>query len=305
MERRRVAFILQSLALILSNVALDSIVGIAAYADSPSLAEPAPTPPASEIAKVLAAGRICRNIENAASENSLPIKFFTRLIYQESNFDPDAISSAGAEGIAQFMPTTAASRGLGNPFDASRALPESASYLRELRNTFGNLGLAAAAYNAGPWRVTQWLAHKAALSQETLDYVQIITGHSVSEWAAPDAVKLEEAGFPDISCLSVSKPFEDYATVAQPNPAWKPWGVELVGAWNQGYVLASFEQLRRRYAEIVGDRQPLVLHVRPDFTPAKIYLLRLAESTRSDAVRLCARLKAVGCPCDVLRNPPS
>ena len=265
----------------------------------------APTPPASEIEKTLAASKICRNIESAASENGLPVKFFTRLIYQESNFDPGAISSAGAEGIAQFMPATAASRGLSNPFDVLRALHESASYLRELRNTFGNLGLAAAAYNAGPWRVSRWLAHKAALPQETIDYVQIITGHSVAEWAAPNAGKLEGLGFArNISCVSMPKLFKAYATVAQTNPAWKPWGVELVGAWNQGSVLASFEQLRRRYAEILGDRQPLILHVRPDFAPAKIYIVRLAENTRPDAERLCARLKAVGCACDVLRNPP-
>ena len=197
---------------VLSALVLSFIVGMSqVHADSPSLAEPAPTPPASEIEKTLAAGKICRNIESAASENALPVKFFTRLIYQESNFDPNAISSAGAEGIAQFMPATAASRGLGNPFDVLRALHESASYLRELRNTFGNLGLAAAAYNAGPWRVSRWLAHKATLPQETMDYVQIITGHSVAEWAAPNADKLEELGFyPRISpvspCRSFSKP---------------------------------------------------------------------------------------------------
>ena len=291
---------------VLSALVLSFIVGIRQlHAEPPSLAEPAPTPPVSEIEKTLAAGKICRNIESAASENALPVKFFTRLIYQESNFDPNAISSTGAEGIAQFMPTTAASRGLGNPFDVLRALHESASYLRELRNTFGNLGLAAAAYNAGPWRVSRWLAHKATLPQETMDYVQIITGHSVAEWAAPNAGKLEHPdSTQNISCVSMPKLFKAYATVAQTNPAWKPWGVELAGAWNQGSVLASFEQLRRRYAEILGDRQPLILHVRPDFAPAKIYIVRLAENTRPDAERLCTRLKAVGCACDVLRNPP-
>ena len=288
----------------ISALVLSFIVGIfQVHADSPSLAEPAPTPPASEIAKTLAAGRICRIIESAASDNALPVRFFRRLIYQESNFDPDAVSSAGAEGIAQFMPATAASRGLGNPFDIVEALREAASYLRELRNTFGNLGLAAAAYNAGPYRVSCWLAHKATLPEETFNYVQIVTGHSISEWAAPNADGMEE-DIPDISCVSIPRPFKAYVTLAQPNPAWKPWGVELIGAWNQGSVVASFEQLRRRYAEILGDRQPLILHVRPDFAPAKIYVLRLAESTRPDAARLCARLKAVGCACDVLRNPP-
>src|ERR1700730_1595281 len=87
----------------------------------------------------------------ARAGNDLPEEFFTRLIWQESRFDPAAVSPAGAQGIAQFMPQTAAMRGLTNAFEPLQALRESASYLRELRLTFrGNLGLATAAYNAGP-----------------------------------------------------------------------------------------------------------------------------------------------------------
>src|ERR1700740_2587741 len=89
----------------------------------------------------------------------LPEEFFPRLIWQESRFDPSAVSPAGAQGIAQFMPATAATRGLVNAFEPLAALRESASYLRELRTTFrGSLGLAAAAYNAGPAQVEGWLA---------------------------------------------------------------------------------------------------------------------------------------------------
>ena len=53
------------------------------------------------------------------------------------------------------MPQTASSRGLFDPFDPLQSLPESASYLRELKSRFGNFGLAAAAYNAGPGRIRQ------------------------------------------------------------------------------------------------------------------------------------------------------
>jgi hypothetical protein len=88
---------------------------------------------------------ICRTLAEAAADNELPEEFFTRLIWQESRFDPMAISPAGAQGIAQFMPQTATMRGLTNAFEPLQALRESASYLRELRTTFrGNLGLAAA-----------------------------------------------------------------------------------------------------------------------------------------------------------------
>ena len=60
------------------------------------------------------------------------------------------------------MPETAAERGLDNPFDPLQAIPESARLLRDLSKKFGNLGLAAAAYNAGPKRVEDWLAKKAS-----------------------------------------------------------------------------------------------------------------------------------------------
>ena len=53
--------------------------------------------------------------------------FFARLIWKESRFDPNAVSPAGAEGIAQFMPGTAAMRGLKNSFDIEQAIPASAN----------------------------------------------------------------------------------------------------------------------------------------------------------------------------------
>jgi soluble lytic murein transglycosylase-like protein len=58
--------------------------------------------------------------------------------------------------VAQFMPATANWRGLSNPFDPLEAKAESAKLLRDLRREFGNLGLAAAAYNAGSGRVRDW-----------------------------------------------------------------------------------------------------------------------------------------------------
>src|SRR3954451_16560835 len=101
-----------------------------------------------------AVDEICSTLAQAAADNDIPEEFFTRLIWQESRFDPSAVSPAGAQGIAQFMPQTAAMRGLIDAFDPLQALRESANYLRELRITFrGKLGLAAAAYNAGPGQV--------------------------------------------------------------------------------------------------------------------------------------------------------
>jgi len=128
---------------------------------------------------------ICDTLVHAALNNDLPVPFFIRLIYQESTFRPAAISSAGALGIAQFMPETAANRRLDNPFDPAQAIPASAKLLRDHYRRFGNLGLAAAAYNAGPRRVDDWRAKKGPMPQETQDYVKIITGFPVEAWTMP------------------------------------------------------------------------------------------------------------------------
>jgi uncharacterized membrane protein YeaQ/YmgE (transglycosylase-associated protein family) len=125
---------------------------------------------------------ICDTLIEAARNNDLPAHFFIRLLYQESSFRPYAISSAGALGIAQFMPETAGDRGLDNPFDPLQAIPESARLLRDLSKKFGNLGLAAAAYNAGPRRIEEWLAKKGPLPQETQAYVKTITSWPAETW---------------------------------------------------------------------------------------------------------------------------
>ena len=71
----------------------------------------------------------------------------------ESNFNPFAQSSAGAQGIAQFMPGTARAMGLRDPFDAAASIDAQARLMRDLLRQFGSVPLALAAYNAGPARV--------------------------------------------------------------------------------------------------------------------------------------------------------
>src|SRR5262249_27698533 len=136
---------------------------------------------------------ICQMIEQAANGEDLPFEFLARLIWQESNFNPHAVSRAGAQGIAQFMPKTASERGLADPFEPASALQESAEFLRELRQQFGNVGLAAAAYNAGPKRVQDWLAKRATLPRETQNYVETITGRPAQRWAAAEPTFDEDA----------------------------------------------------------------------------------------------------------------
>ena len=265
---------------------------------------------------------ICRTLAQAAADNDLPEEFFTRLIWQESRFDPMAVSPAGAQGIAQFMPQTAAMRGLTNAFEPLAALRESASYLRELRTTFrGNLGLAAAAYNAGPAQVEAWLAGRRALPAETQAYVLIVTGQPAQAWSAPTPPQLPPAngepsnGAPPngppsnapsgARCVEIAKLMLEHRGRLRidltANPAWGPWGVQLAGNWSEGGVLAAYERLRRKYAPVLGDRLPLVLDRRR--RGEANFLVRVSEKSRADANTLCARLRAAGGACIVLRNP--
>jgi hypothetical protein len=131
---------------------------------------------------------VCLMIEAAGRAHDLPPEFFVRVIWQESRFRPDTVgprrrNGESAQGIAQFMPSTAAEKGLLDPFDPVQALPKAAQFLRELADQFGSLGLAAAAYNAGPARVRAWLAGERKLSAETRNYVVAITGVPADEWA--------------------------------------------------------------------------------------------------------------------------
>ena len=132
-------------------------------------------------APALPRDELCSSLVDVAQANALPLGFFTNLIWQESRFDHEAISPVGAMGIAQFMPDVADKFDI-NAFDGREALPASGRLLRTLADRFGNVGLAAAAYNAGPKRVADWLAQRAGLPKETRDYVSHITGKPVEAW---------------------------------------------------------------------------------------------------------------------------
>jgi hypothetical protein len=127
---------------------------------------------------------VCEALEAAAERNNVPAPFLIRLIWQESGFNQNAVSPVGAQGVAQFMPETASNRGLDDPFNPLQSVRASARLLRDLIHRFGNLGLAAAAYNAGSKRVQDWLDRRGSLPQETRDYVKRITGLRAEDWTA-------------------------------------------------------------------------------------------------------------------------
>jgi len=249
-------------------------------------------------------GPICGIIDSSARAQGLPVAFLTRLIWQESNFQVNAVSPAGASGIAQFMPGTASARGLSNPFDPEAAIPKAAALLAELKNQFGSLGLAAAAYNAGPGRVAQFVAGKADLPGETQDYVSIITRHSAEEWRTESAKLTDDAVFPDASCVQIVGKFH----VAEPtlfahSSFWAPWGVQISGAFNKAAALNQYQKASAQYAAILGGIQPMILGGRlrsRGFRP--FYRVRAPAQTRAQAEAMCAKLEKVGGACVVLRS---
>ena len=154
-------------------------------ASSDSVAVTLPAQPASESAEPKGKD-FCQALRQAAEDSGIPVAFFARLLWQESRFRSDEVSHAGARGVAQFMPQTAKEVGLDDPFDPYKAMPASAKFLRKLADDFGNLGLAAAAYNAGPGRIQKWVAKQSELPGETRAYVRIITGTKAEEWLDRD-----------------------------------------------------------------------------------------------------------------------
>jgi hypothetical protein len=252
---------------------------------------------------------LCRVIETSAAARRLPLELFTRLIWRESSFRPSAVSPKGAQGVAQFMPRTAAERGLADPFDPEQAIPASAAYLADLVAQFGNFGLGAAAYNAGPTRLANWLDGKGGMPQETRDYVLFITGRGVDEWAQAKAAGQQDGiaptPAPAKSCIELAAalqkgaPAERIAALAP----FAPWGVQLAGNFSKAIALATYARAHQRYASIIGELQPMIIgtRLRSRGTHA-FYRVRVPAQSRNEANTLCNRIHGIGGACIVLRS---
>ena len=187
-----------------------------------------------------------------------------RLIWKESRFNPSAVSPKGAQGIAQFMPATAADRGLDDPFEPKSAIVHSASLLADLRQEFGNFGLAAAAYNAGAERVRGWLAGNSGLPYETQAYVEFVTGRAAEEWKLPETELPARAqdrrrGGAGIRARASRRSWCARCTRREPltaSGAWRPWGVHVSTAFSKAKALAQFARIKGRYPSVLADRDP-------------------------------------------------
>jgi Transglycosylase SLT domain/SPOR domain len=258
---------------------------------------------------------ICLMVEAAARANDLPLEFFARVIWQESRFQADVVgpvtrNGQRAEGIAQFMPGTASERRLLDPFDPVQALPKAAEFLAELRGQFGNLGLAAAAYNGGPRRVQEWLAGSGHMPQETRHYVMAITGSTVEEWArAGKGGKMPESAPPtscrDLIALLKRAPNPFVAGLEQhvKLSAAKLWGVQLAAGFDRNRALASYSRAMTRLQPVIGDQDPSILAtVFRSRGTRTFYQVRIGADTRPAADALCNRIRGAGEACFVLKN---
>ncbi|MGN8114595.1 lytic transglycosylase domain-containing protein [Labrys sp. 22185] len=246
---------------------------------------------------------ICRLIETSARANDIPPELFTRLIWRESSFRPHVVSSAGAQGIAQFMPGTAAEWQLDDPFDPEKAIPASAAYLTALKKQFGNWGLALAAYNAGPKRLSDWLAGGRYLPSETRAYVYFITHRNVDDWVSGDGLKAgEEPAAKPVDCLAVVTAVRKEVPRLIEGP-YAPFGVQLSGNFSKAIAIASYERAVKRFPAILAGRETLILGTRMAGRGRRaFYRVRLPARSMREASLICDKLHRAGGSCAVLRN---
>ncbi|GCE15913.1 lytic transglycosylase domain-containing protein [Tengunoibacter tsumagoiensis] len=170
-----------------AGLALVGVMGFQAITNAPQAHAAAAQPSTSstiqyvQTSPVAAVSPYVATARAAATRHGINPDLFVRQIQQESGFNPNARSSAGAIGIAQFMPATAASMGV-NPRDPNAALDGAARLMADNNRMYGgDYAKALAAYNAGPGTVNaavraggaRWLAYTPA---ETQHYVHVIMG---------------------------------------------------------------------------------------------------------------------------------
>ena len=279
-----------------------------AQATPPSVSEQTKPGVAEQAAHAPSPGDICHAVEQSAGEYGLPVEFFARVIWQESRFNARAISPKGAEGIAQFMPATADFRGLADPFDPIASLHKAAGYLADLRKAFGNLGLAAAGYNAGPGRVSAWLAGTSALPSETRNYVAITTGRSADEWKSPSPPKDAETAIPrGLPCTTLANliaPKPRQAEEPGPSPPPLPrWGMQLAANWSESIAWATYHRVEKQYASVLGGHEAAMVKTRAYGRGSAIhYAIRISGDDFSALQKLCNKLIMAGGACVVLPN---
>lgn len=248
----------------------------------------------------------CAAIEVFATRHGLDTGFFARLIWQESRFDPNALSPANARGIAQFIPSTARLRGLKDPYNPADALEHSAQYLAEMVQRYGNEGLAAIGYNGGERRAEGFLQGKG-LARETVAYVPIITGLRAEQWrdAPPDTHDFSLSPDKDFraACSEMASQRRLTPLKRTGPPPLKPWGVQLGFGISEAAAQQKVRRLTARCSKQVSAETLDLIYVKNRVSGRTGYFFaRIGRDTLKGAQALCTGLKQRGCSCITVQN---
>lgn len=252
------------------------------------------------------ASDVCKLIERNASEQGLDPNFLARLLWKESRFEPGAISPAGALGIAQFIPSTADLYDLDDPFNPALSISKAAWYLRYLSDMFGNIGLAAVAYNGGENRAARFIAGQGGLPYETQDYVEAITGHNALRWRdnPPTDDDLRLALNPDMdfrpACEKLAGDRSLREFIVQPRVY--PWGVIVASHPSRSGAAQQVARLNRSLRPILGDKRVGYVRKRVGGMPRAVYTAQVGYETRKEAAAFCLTMQRLGGRCIVLKN---
>lgn len=250
----------------------------------------------------------CQAIDKYANRHGLDRGFFARLIWQESRFDPNALSPANARGIAQFIPSTAALRGLADPYNPADALEHSAQYLAEMAARYGNVGMAAIGYNGGERRAEGFLQGRG-LARETVNYVPIITGLRAEVWRdrppqEHDMRLSQDEPFLTACYAMASK--RRLTRLAPPDPPaglGPGWGVRVAFARSEKAALRAVQTKTRACRRLVRGEDPRLTY-KPHRVAAKkgYFFAQFGRETRAEADKLCRAMRRQGCVCRVVDN---
>lgn len=250
----------------------------------------------------------CSAIEVFSKRHGLDTGFFARLIWQESRFDPNALSPANARGIAQFIPSTARLRGLKDPYNPADALEHSAQYLAEMVQRYGNEGMSAIGYNGGERRAEGFLEGKG-LAQETINYVPIITGLTAEQWRDVPPKNHDFSLAPNksfyIACSAMARN-RKLTPIKRAKPApppLKPWGVQLGFGTSKKSARAKVRTMTGTCRGQISREKLDLVYVKNRVSGRKGYFfVRIGRNSRQAAQKLCGNLKQQRCTCLVVQN---
>jgi hypothetical protein len=185
-------------------------------------------------------------------------------------------------------------------------IEEVAEYLDDLRDRFGNLGLAAAAYNAGEGGLQTFLKN-GSLPQENRNYVLDITAHAAEDWRdnPPAAIDLRLDGqksFED-ACIALADTRRLKALEFEAEGVWAPWGAQLAGHFQKPVAVRLFLSTVRSLPAPLNKEKPLIQKERNRAFGTRVrYTARIGRPTRQEAEAVCREVRKSGAACIVFRN---